>query len=98
MYKKFIITLDGGLVFGHVYLHRELLPDGEETCYGGGLWKIDEERKCIILFGRSFDFGMPEFEHIRSVDYEVTEYREWPIFYQRHFAEEEVLEAVWPRI
>lgn len=98
MYQKFIITLDGRLLLGKVFLHRDLLPDGECTCHGGGLWKIDEERGCVILFGRSFGFGLPDFEYVKSVDYEATGYREYPIFYQRHFAEEEILEPVWPKV
>jgi len=97
MYQKFIITLDGTLLFGNVFLHRELLPYGDSTCYGGGLWKIDDQRKCIILFGRSFDFGLPDFAYLQRVNYSETGYREYPIFYQRHFATEEVLECVWPK-
>ncbi len=30
MYQKFIITQDGVLRFGHVYLHRDLFSFGEE--------------------------------------------------------------------
>lgn len=57
MYQKFIITQDGELRFGHVYLHRDLLHPGESCPYGGGVWKVDEARHAILLFGRSFDFG-----------------------------------------
>ena len=61
MYQKFIINQDGVLKFGRVYLHRDLLSQGEECPYGGGLWKIDEGRGAILLYGRSFDFGAPDF-------------------------------------
>ncbi len=53
MYQKFIITDDGVLKFGHVYLHRDMLPIGDDDCHGGGLWKIDHTRNAILLFGHS---------------------------------------------
>ena len=48
MYQKFIITQDGELRFGHVYLHRDLLHPGESCPYGGGVWKVDEARHAIL--------------------------------------------------
>lgn len=39
MYQKFIITQDGELRFGHVYLHRDLLHPGESCPYGGAYGK-----------------------------------------------------------
>ena len=69
MYQKFIINQDGVLKFGNVYLHRYLLDKGERCPYGGGLWKIDEKRGAILLYGRSFDFGLPDFDFLRSVDW-----------------------------
>ena len=69
MYQKFIITSEGELRFGHVYLHRDLLQYGEDCTYGGGLWKIDEGRGAILLYGRSFDFGLPDFSHLRHIDW-----------------------------
>ena len=59
MYQKFIINQDGVLKFGRVYLHKDLLQPGEQCVFGGGLWKIDEGRRAILLYGRSFDFGPP---------------------------------------
>ena len=61
MFQKFIINRDGVLKFGRVYLHRDMLSPGEQCTYGGGLWKIDEGRGAIVLYGRSFDFGPPDF-------------------------------------
>ena len=69
MYQKFIINQDGVLKFGRVYLHRDLLSQGEECPYGGGLWKIDEGRGAILLYGRSFDFGAPDFYHLCRVEW-----------------------------
>ena len=38
MYQKFIINQDGVLRFGTVFLHKDLLADGEHCVYG-----------CVIL-------------------------------------------------
>lgn len=95
MYDKFIITLDGEIRFGRVFLHVDLLPPGDDDCHGGGLWKVDNERGCIILYGRSFDFGLPDFGHARWVNREVPPGSlGYPMFYQRNWADEEVLEPV----
>ncbi|MDO4190609.1 MAG: hypothetical protein Q4D14_02840 [Bacteroidales bacterium] len=95
MYNKFIIRQDGTLVFGNVYLHRDLLPHTDSTCYGGGLWQLDYERHCIILFGRSFDFGTPDFSQLQRIDYSSLPIgRGWPIFYQHLWLGEEILEPV----
>lgn len=69
MYQKFIITQDGELRFGHVYLHRDLLHPGESCPYGGGVWKVDEARHAILLFGRSFDFGPPNFYKLTRINW-----------------------------
>lgn len=95
MYNKFIITLDGVLKFGNVYLHRELLPEGHTTCHGGGLWKIDNQSGRIILYGRSFDFGLPDFDCVKRISKaEHPASLGYPIFYQRTFADETILEEV----
>lgn len=69
MYQKFIINQDGVLKFGHVYLHKDLLAAGETCPYGGGLWKTDESRRAILLYGRSFDFGPPDVAQVRRVEW-----------------------------
>ena len=69
MFQKFIINRDGVLKFGHVYLHRDMLAPGEQCTYGGGLWKIDEGRGAIVLYGRSFDFGPPDFDYVKKIDW-----------------------------
>lgn len=69
MYQKFIINQDGVLKFGNVYLHKDLLSHGEKCIYGGGLWKIDYSRDAILLYGRSFDFGPPDFSYVKRIDW-----------------------------
>lgn len=93
--KKFIITEDGTLVFGDVSLHRELIPAEDTTCHGGGFWQIDNQRGIIILSGRSFDFGAPEFSYLKRVDRtQGPGLLGYPIFYHREFAGDEMLEPI----
>lgn len=72
MYQKFIINQDGVLKFGNVYMHRDLLDKGERCPFGGGLWKIDNSRGAIMLYGRSFDFGRPDFDFLKGVDWSFS--------------------------
>lgn len=81
MYQKFIITDEGSLRFGVVYQHRELLDPGEDASNGGGLWLLDEERRCILLYGRSFDFGGPDFTNLKKIEWGSLHGRIWPLFY-----------------
>lgn len=69
MYPKFIITDNGTLRFGHVYLHKELLLHNEQCTHGGGLWKIDHAQNAILLYGKSFDFGYPAINQIKKIDW-----------------------------
>ena len=95
MYQKFIITGEGVLRFGNVYQHRELLKWDEECPYGGGLWKIDEGRQAILLYGRSFAFGPPSFEQIRRIEWTGTGGTPRPLFYLPHWPSEESLVPVY---
>lgn len=95
MYQKFIISEDGELRFGNVYLHRDLLHIGEDTCWGGGLWKIDYSRNAIMLYGRSFDFGGPDFTRIRSIDWSKLGGHILPLLYLPHWPNEDLVEPVF---
>ena len=68
MYQKFVIDSDGVLRFGTVFLHRDLLG-GDDFAFGGGLWQIDPADGSLILFGRSFDFGRPDFSRVERIDW-----------------------------
>lgn len=95
MYNKFIIRQDGTLIFGNVYLHRELLGRDDYTCFGGGLWEIDHERECIILYGRSFDLGPPDFTQLRRINrLSLPSHHQLPIFYRRSWLGEEIFEPI----
>lgn len=91
MYQKFIITNNGTLRFGHVYLHRELLLHGERCIYGGGLWKIDEKRGAILLYGRSFDFGPPDFNYVHHIEWSSIGGKAGPLFFLPHWPDENTI-------
>ena len=95
MYQKFIINQDGVLKFGRVYMHRDLLAWNEECPYGGGLWKIDESRGAILLYGRSFDFGLPDFSALRRIDWSALGGRPRPLLFLPHWPNEEHVEPIY---
>ena len=97
MYQKFIITQDGVLKFGRVYMHRDLQGVGELCVWGGGLWKVDDSRGAIVLYGRSFDFGLPEFEHVRRIDWTGVGGRPHPLLYMPHWPNEDGMEPIFAR-
>lgn len=88
MYQKFIINQNGVLKFGNVYLHRELLNRGERCPFGGGLWKV------IVLYGRSFDFGRPDFDFLKGVDWSFLGGKEHPLLFLPHWPDESIVEPV----
>lgn len=93
--QKFIITESGTIVFGDVKLHRELIPFGDNTCHGGGFWKIDNQRGCVILYGRSFDFGPPDFLFLKRIDTTTPPGSlGYPMFYERQNDGELILEPI----
>lgn len=95
MYQKFIITQDGVLRFGNVYQHCELLKWGETCPYGGGLWKRDEARRCILLFGRSFAFGAPNFSQVRRIEWSGIGGTPHPLFHLPLWPREEGMVPVY---
>ena len=97
MYQKFIITSDGVLRFGRVYQHRDLLQWGEECPYGGRLWKICEERRAVLLYGRSFAFGPPELDFIRRIEWSGIDGTPRPLFFLPRWPNEEELIPVYAR-
>ena len=84
MYQKFIITDDGVLKFGNVYLHRELLEVGEECVYGGGLWKVDESRNAILLY-------------VRRIEWSGVGGRPAPLFFMPDWPNEDMLIPVYEK-
>jgi len=83
--KKFIISNEGELIFGDVHLHKDLLPWGDDECYGGGLWKISAGGMSIDLYGRSFDFGIADFDKLRSIDWSGIGGKPVPLFFYPNY-------------
>lgn len=95
MYPKFIITTDGVLRFGRVYLHKHLLYADDLGCNGGGFWEVEPQRGIIILHGRSADFGGPDFgSGVRCVEW-GRELMPMPVFYAPNYPNLDPLEIVW---
>ena len=97
MYQKFIINQDGVLRFGNVYQHRELLRWDESCPYGGGLWKMDEGRRCVMLYGRSFAFGAPDFSQVRRIEWSGLGGAPLPLFHLPLWPKEDVMTPVYAR-
>lgn len=98
MYKKFIITDDGLLKFGHVHQHRDLLEPGEQCSHGGGMWAIDNSRCAIVLYGRSFDFGPPEFSHVTSIDWSGIGGKPVTLLHLPHWPKEDLLVPMFTEV
>ena len=94
MAQKFIIGADGVLRFGSVYLHKELLAPGESWCYGGGFWQIDHARAAVVLYGRSFDFGLPGFDHLQRIDWSGLGGQPHTLFYFPQWPDQSVSHPV----
>jgi len=94
MYQKFI-NQDGVLKFGNVYQHRNLLGRNEECPYGGGLWKRDEGRRCVLLYGRSFEFGAPDFNCVKRIEWSGIGGTPSPLFHLPLWPSEEILIPVY---
>lgn len=62
-HPKFIITNRGYLRLDIVYLHRDLLMPHED-CLGGGFYEYDYVENKLMLSGKSFDYGYPQWSKI----------------------------------
>lgn len=94
MYQKFIINQDGLLRFGTVFMHVDLLNRGEDCPFGGGLWKIDTQRNIVLLYGRSFDFGLPDFSQVKSVDWHGVGGSPLPLLYLPNWPDESNVQPI----
>lgn len=63
---KFILTNTGFFRLGMVNMHKDLLQDGEECC-GGGYYEFDYIGNRLILSGRSYDFGSPQWSRFDTL-------------------------------
>ena len=72
-YPKFILTMDGHLRFGMVFMHEDLLLAGDQ-CIGGGYYAIDPIGMRLMLDRESFDLGPPKWHLVEEL-YLPEEYR-----------------------
>ncbi len=66
-YPKFILTNTGSFRLGMVELHKDLLQQPGETCYGGGYYEFDFVGNRLILTGESYDFGKPRWDWLDTL-------------------------------
>ena len=93
-HPKFIITSTGHLRLGLVTLHRDLLMPHEQ-CMGGGFYEFDYVNNCLLLSGKSYDYGTPRWDKIDTL--KVPEaYRGMDIIYRDSWDEELNLTAEFP--
>ena len=79
MHPKFILMADpakpltGSFVYGMVCQHRDLIR-GYGKVYGGGWYHKDDARKVMNLYGRSGDYGAPDFRFLDRIPAELKGY------------------------
>ena len=79
MHSKFIIvsrpdsSLAGTLVYGKVGSHRELV-EGYVKIHGGGWYDKDDEKKTMLLYGSSGDYGEPRLDFLNRIPSELKGY------------------------
>lgn len=81
MYPKFIIVsqpkeMRGYLRMGMCINHKDLV-NGYEKVHGGGWFLRDDEKKSIILYGSSGDFGEPKLCFLDMIDRQFRDYSFW---------------------
>ena len=64
VFPKFIVE-DNELIIAKCTFHRQLVSNKEKV-KGGGLWKLDQEKKEFLLYGSSGDFGYATAEDIKA--------------------------------
>ena len=85
-HPKFIITNGGHLRLGMVTLHRDLLM-AHEYCLGGGFYEFDYVSNRLVLSGKSFDYGLPQWSKIDVLKV-PAEYRGMGIVYRDYWGKE----------
>ena len=79
MHPKFIIVSrpdtprKGRLVYGMVGSHRDLM-EGYVKVHGGGWYARDDEKKTMLLYGSSGDFGEPRLDFLDQLPSELRDY------------------------
>ncbi len=64
VFPKFIIE-GNELIIAKCTYHRQLVSNKDKV-KGGGLWKLDRDKKEFMLFGQSEDFGSVVVEDVKA--------------------------------
>ena len=59
--------------------------------------KIDEKSGAIMLFGRSFDFGSPDFDNLRKIEWTGAGGKACPILYLPKWPDDTVVQRVFAK-
>ncbi|MBO4634746.1 MAG: hypothetical protein J5669_05185 [Bacteroidales bacterium] len=79
MHPKFILVsspdqpMVGTFVYGLVYQHKDLVK-GYVRVHGGGWYYKDDIKKQMSLYGRSGDYGEPQFCFLDRIPAELRGY------------------------
>lgn len=65
--------LIGTFVYGMVFQHKELVKGYVKT-HGGGWFHKDDDKKVMTLYGRSGDYGDPDFRFLDRIPSELKGY------------------------
>lgn len=99
MAQKFIVSENGELRFGDVHLHRDLMTWGEDSCWGGGFWRVcpslTDNSPIVILYGQSYDYGGADFARIRRIRWQGSGTSPCPLYYAPHYPNLDTLEPVF---
>ncbi|MBQ9411365.1 MAG: hypothetical protein IJU21_07140 [Bacteroidales bacterium] len=80
MHPKFILVsspeepLTGTFVYGMVFQHKDLV-EGYGKVHGGGWYHKDDANKTMSLYGRSGDYGAPDFRFLDRIPSNLKGYR-----------------------
>jgi hypothetical protein len=64
IHSKFIVE-DGDIIIGRVDFHKKLVTDKSKV-RGGGMYRMNHDKKEIVLSGMSYEFGSPDLSDIRN--------------------------------
>jgi len=79
VHPKYIIVSDpktpliGTFVYGKVYNHRDLVK-GYVKVHGGGWYRKDDEKRTMMLYGSSGDYGPGELNFLDRIPSELRGY------------------------
>ena len=92
------------LKFGCVEFHKDLISESDKDdgwrCMGGGLFKPDFDRREIVLYGRSTDFGKPDSRLLKKAietfeDYSTISVLLYMMFESKYPNTGNIMDPIW---